>query len=234
MTSSAGDIAARLSRLGRLKGAAVVLVSGYALTALIGFVLGLGAVAIQQSFDAPLYDWLVRNYSEGSAFTALSKSYTGLGDVLPSVWLTLAATVVLAVIFGRRWWIPVTLLPLSFVLEYGLQIALANVINRGHPYLGTGTYFSGGSARFVIIFGLILFLIVLRWPQISRAWRIVGVALVALLALAMGLTRLYLLHHWPTDVPAGWIIGTLILGTLVLATLTLLRPAKEEPAAATP
>jgi membrane-associated phospholipid phosphatase len=223
MTTIAADITARMGRLDRRVAAGIVLVVGIGLTAVIGLAVGLLCVAVQQSFDAPLYDWLVRNYSPGSAFTAFNETFTQLGDLNQSFWQAIVAAIVLAILFGRRWWIPAALLPFGFVLEYGLQTVLAHVIDRGHPYLGTGTYFSGGSARVVVIYGLILFLIFLRWPGISRRWRIVGIAVVAALSFTEGFTRLYLLHHWPTDVPAGWLVGALILGTLILATETLLR-----------
>ncbi len=213
-----------LERLEGRKGAAIVLGIGFGAAALIGLVIGLLARVGQQSIDVPLYDWLVRNYRRGTTWTEWNQAFTQLGDPLPSLWQTLAATVVFAVIFGRRWWIPTILLPLGPAYEYGLQQVLGRIVDRGHPDFGSGTYFSGGSARFVVLYGLILFLALLRWPSISRPWRIFGAIIVAILAFIEGVTRLYLLKHWPTDVPAGWLIGTLILGTIVAATQIVVQP----------
>jgi membrane-associated phospholipid phosphatase len=221
MSTIGAELTARMGRLDRRAAAAIVLLTGVAVTALSAVALGLLAVAVHQSLDAPLYDELVRNYAPGSAFTAFNETFTEIGDVNPSFWQAIVAAIVLAVFFGRRWWIPVALLPVGFVLEYGLQVVVANIIDRGHPYLGMGLYFSGGTARVVVIYGLILFLILLRWPGISRRWRMVGIAIVAALSFTEGFTRLYLLYHWPTDVAGGFLVGTFILGTLILATNTL-------------
>lgn len=222
-------VAKRLGRLngldGRLAAAATVLVAGFGATAFIGFLLGQLAVASHRSFDQPIYDWLVRQYSPGSPFTQLNEAFTELGDPLPSIRQTVAATAVFVLLFGKRFWIPLIVLPLGLVVEFGLQGVLADVIGKGRPPYGLGTYFSGGSARFVVMYGLTLLLILVRWPRITRPWRIAGVAVVALLAFIEGFTRLYLLLHWPTDIPAGWLMGTLITLTIALATRALLPPA---------
>lgn len=214
--------------------AALILVTGLAATGVVGLVLGLLARSVQGSFDAPLYAALVAAYRPGSTWTMLNEAFTVIGDPLPSLWQSLAAAAAFAFLFGARWWIPVVLLPVGFVVEYVIQQGLSYLVARGAPPLGAGTWFSGGSARFVVLYGLILFLITLRWPGISRAWRVVGVIIVAVLSFVEGYTRLYLLKHWPTDVPAGWLIGTLLLGTLIASTLALVRPApvraaRDEP-----
>ncbi|MBA2719005.1 MAG: phosphatase PAP2 family protein [Chloroflexi bacterium] len=221
-------------RQGGPRAAALILVMGGAVTGVLGLVLGLLARSVQASFDAPLYDVLVAAYSPGSTWTRLNEAFTVIGDPLPSLWQSLAAAAVFAVLFRARWWIPAVLMPLGFVIEYVMQQGLTYLVARGAPPQGIGTWFSGGSARFVVMYGLILFLITLRWPGISRAWRIVGVISVAVLSFVEGYTRLYLLMHWPTDIPGGWLIGTLLLGTLIASTLALVGPApvgagRDEP-----
>jgi undecaprenyl-diphosphatase len=57
----------------------------------------------------------------------------------------------------------------------------------------------------------------------SRTGRVVTVSLLALYALAMGMSRGYLGHHWFTDVVAGFIAGTAWAIVVILAHRLLLR-----------
>jgi undecaprenyl-diphosphatase len=57
----------------------------------------------------------------------------------------------------------------------------------------------------------------------SRTGRVVTVSLLALYAVAMGLSRVYLGHHWFTDVVAGFIAGTAWAIVVILAHRLLLR-----------
>jgi hypothetical protein len=214
------------TRLRRAVEAALIVAVGYGAAALIGLGLGLLAVATQATFDAPAYAWLVPLKADSSSFTALMEFLTSFGDVEPSIRQAALLTIVLMLAYGRRWWLPAVVLPLGVVLELSLQRGIGSIVDREPPPGSLGTYFSGGSARFVIIYGLSLFLIVTRWPQVSRGWRVVGVVAVVLLAGGMGYTRLYLLLHWPSDVPAGWLMGTFITLSVIFAT----RRVIAEPA----
>ena len=57
----------------------------------------------------------------------------------------------------------------------------------------------------------------------SRLGRVVTVTLLALYALAMGMSRVFLGHHWFTDVVAGFIAGTAWALVVILAHRLLLR-----------
>jgi membrane-associated phospholipid phosphatase len=57
---------------------------------------------------------------------------------------------------------------------------------------------------------------------LSGAWRVAGITVAVCWAVAVGLTRVYLGVHWPTDVLGGWLLGTLLT---VLAALAFRRLA---------
>jgi hypothetical protein len=215
----------------RLQRAALIVAVGTAVALAFGLAAGVAVVATERWIDVPLYTWLVENHRPDSGWTAFTDAYTQIGDPLPMVVQVAVGTVLLCFVFGRRWWLPAVALPLALGLEWGLQQSLAWILDRGHPPLGTGTYPSGGSARFVVIYGLVLVLATVRWPAISQRWRIAGAALVAGLSLFEAYTRLYLLKHWPTDVPAGLVIGAILLTTLSAAVAIVARGANQVSAA---
>ena len=77
---------------------------------------------------------------------------------------------------------------------------------------------SGHAATSVLARGL---LVALLWPGLGTAARRVAVAAATVLALAIGLSRLYLGVHWPTDVVGGWLFGVVWLGWSVLVLVAL-------------
>lgn len=201
-------------RFGPRDGHLIVLGAGVGLAALVGLAIGLAARVFETFVDVRLYEWLVGQFSASGWWPELAAFYTQIGDPMPMIVQTAVATVAFAIVYGVRWWIPVLLLPVGLAAEYTVQKGLEHVIARGHPFAGAGTFPSGGSARFVVVYGLVAFLALLRWPRLRRYWAVIAV-LVALLAGVEGYTRLYLLMHWPTDVIGGWVIGGILLAALV-------------------
>lgn len=203
-----------------LRAAAVALI-GTALTFVTGLLMGFAARALQSPFDVPVYAALERAYQPDGWWTSVTALFTQIGDPLPMVWQVAAVSLAAAATYGRRWWVPAVALPATLGLEWLMQKSLEFVIDRGHPPAGTGTFPSGGSARFVAIYGVMVLLALIRWPHVGNRWRVVLFAAVAAASLFEGYTRLYLLKHWPTDIPAGLIMGAMILATMsiVLAQL---------------
>lgn len=153
--------------------------------------------------------------------------------------------VVLAIVTGvALWWrgtrLVVAAAPAAALLGAAAVASLAKTaVGRARPPLAvrlvteTEPSFPSGhatnSAAFYVTLALVVALFVLRRP-IARA---VTVATGFAAAGSIGLSRLVLGVHWPTDVIAGWALGTVVAGTVVVVVAALSR--RPSPAhAATP
>lgn len=74
---------------------------------------------------------------------------------------------------------------------------------------------SGHSIVAVVLYGSLVYL---GFPQMRHAWQRVVVSVVAVgLVLGIGLSRIYLGVHYPSDVAAGYLVGGAWLTTVMLA-----------------
>lgn len=88
----------------------------------------------------------------------------------------------------------------------------ADLVNALHDFGGLG-FPSGHAFQSLVLFGL---LISLATTHISKAWLRCSVqASLAFLILAIGLSRIYLGAHWPSDVLGGYLLGGVFLWLLV-------------------
>jgi len=93
----------------------------------------------------------------------------------------------------------------------------AHALAIGSP----GGFFSGGSARTLIVCGLLAYF--LGWLGLARQQRALLWTCVALATFIEGYSRLYLGRHWAVDIVGGWVAGALILGTFVFSAEALRR-----------
>ena len=96
------------------------------------------------------------------------------------------------------------------VLSYGLK----SVFGKARPALWKSaiedlsfSYPSGHALGSTVLYGFIAYLVATRYPQFSLA---IYTGVVCLIG-AIGLSRLYLGVHWPTDIIGGYGIGFLWL-----------------------
>jgi membrane-associated phospholipid phosphatase len=145
--------------------------------------------------------------------------------------------VVLAVAAGGLLWWQGARLGVVFapVLALGSAAALVAVlkplIHRSRPPLplrlvteGEPSFPSGHSTNSAALFltvGLLVAVVILRRPVA----RVLAVGISGLVAMSIGLSRLILGVHWPTDVLAGWCLGALVC--LLVTTVVLAVPTPE-------
>lgn len=149
--------------------------------------------------EEQVLEWIVHH---GRVVVPVARGASLLGDT-PVVWLAVTGTAVGAAIRQGRWaalYRPVSILALTA----GTRRALAETIGRARPPRRLWrAHWSGPS-----------------WPSRHTTSATLGAGLIAeilggppahraacLVAVAVGVSRLVLGVHWPTDVLAGWVFA---------------------------
>lgn len=203
-----------------------------ALTAVIGIVavlaltLAAGGVydAVEESdgiagLDRPALDWALSARSPG--VDAAVTFFTHLGGPLG---MTLIASAVTAVLVARwRSWTPLVLMLITVAGSLGATVVGKTAVGRLRPpladavppYESSPSFPSGHALNSTAIAGMVAYLVLLHVQ--TRLARVVTVVLAAAWAVGIGWSRVYLGHHWLTDVMVGWLIGLAWLAFVVLA-----------------
>jgi membrane-associated phospholipid phosphatase len=113
----------------------------------------------------------------------------------------------------------------------GLLLAVKPWVLRARPALWPAIVVQGGYAfpsghaiASATFYPLIAHEVAARLPRLSRLAWITAIGLAAF----VGIGRIYLGLHWPTDVVAGWALGA-AQTTLALAWLRHERPGRQNP-----
>ncbi|PWJ06237.1 hypothetical protein DKG34_18305 [Streptomyces sp. NWU49] len=129
-----------------------------------------------------------------------------------------AAAALLAWRYAARWtatWLVVTV-ALATAVQQGLKAA----VDRARPVWPDpvdsahyAAFPSGHAMTATVVCGLLVWLLHRR--GVSRLVRRVALALAVLSVTGVGLTRVWLGVHWPTDVLGGWLLGALVVAAAV-------------------
>jgi membrane-associated phospholipid phosphatase len=175
--------------------------------------------------DHPLLDWMV-----GHRTPALDAAVTFFTDIGSTKILPILTTlVVVGLAWWWRSWTPIALMAVAAAGSVAMTEAGKDLAGRARPpqdlavppYETTPSFPSGHTLNSTVIAIILAYLVLLHVT--SRVGRTVTVALLALYAVAMGMSRVFLGHHWFTDVVAGFIAGTAWALVVILAHRLLLR-----------
>ncbi len=239
LAQSKEAIVHRLSRLPDKTRAAVILM--VALGAALGLVIALAEVfgEIIESvadndgiavWDRPVLDWAIDARTPG--LTAFVAWYSNTGG---PIWQPIVTGVIVVILCWR--WRDVT--PLVLMVAATAGSLLVTVVGKRHigrarppmedavpPFETSMSYPSGHSLNAIVIAGILAYLLIRHFWDQARwiKWLIVGILTVY--ALSMGLSRVFLGHHWLTDVVGAWAIGLAWL-TVVITCHRLWRTVRK-------
>lgn len=100
------------------------------------------------------------------------------------------------------------------------------------PYEDSPSFPSGHTLNTTVVISLVVYLICLQFN--TMLVRVTAITAGALFIIAMGLSRVFLGHHWLTDVMAGWLLGLTWVGVVILAHRLFHLVRRREHAGAAP
>lgn len=185
----------------------VLMVAAACFVALTAAILVLGAMPADVSVRQTLLGLAT------PAVVAVMRIVNRAGD-----WrVLLPGTLLLFVIFRQarqRWWLWVALMATAPMLEW----AFKQVVGRPRPEAMSLGFPSGHATAAAAFFGAVMFLAGALPPRVGAPMRVLALVMIVL----VGMARVMLGAHWPSDVLAG-----IALGLALAATADLL--ASREP-----
>ncbi|GAB3679362.1 phosphatase PAP2 family protein [Angustibacter aerolatus] len=204
--------------------AAVTLLVGLAACAL--FTAGAGAVYDQVTegdglagLDRPVLAEMVRDRTPG--VTSAVRAYTDVGG---PVGMPVLATVVLALVAWRRRSVEPLLLGVATAAGSLLMTLVGKAqverlrpptIDAVPPFETSFSFPSGHSLNSMALAAITAYVLVRG--QHRTGTRVVTVVLAGVFAVTMGLSRVYLGHHWLTDVLVAWALALAWVAVVVTA-----------------
>jgi membrane-associated phospholipid phosphatase len=162
--------------------------------------------------------------------------FTHLGG---PVWMpVIAAAITLAMTLVWKSWTPLVLMLVAVGGSLLMTTVGKSLVGRVRPPLvdavppfeHSPSFPSGHTLNSTVIAAMVAYLLLRR---LESSWaRALTVVLAAGWALAMGLSRVFLGHHWLTDVAVGWTLGLAWVGALILAHRLFLTVRRSRQASA--
>lgn len=171
------------------------------------------------SLDIPTLELAesLRNPGLDAGVTAFTNIGGGIGmPILASVltaWLT----------FLSRTWRPIILVGGAAAVSMTATTVGKGLVGRTRPdhvdavppYETSPSFPSGHTLNTTVVIGVLVYVMCLQFDMLWA--RIAAMTAGGAFIIAMGLSRVFLGHHWLTDVMAGWFLGLAWVGMVVLA-----------------
>lgn len=171
-----------------------------------------------RSFDTQVTSWINHVFSH-EAWRGFFSAVTVLGDPITIVLIT-AGIMATGLYYGSM---RVIFSGIAIPATVAVGALIKLLVERARPVseysanLGTFSFPSGHSSGSMIAFGLLAYFAFMKLPG---PWGIAAAGMLLLVPIAVGISRVYLGAHYPSDVVAGWLLG--IIGLIII--ITVIRP----------
>jgi undecaprenyl-diphosphatase len=219
-----GTAAKASQRVGDRGALVLILVVGGVIAVALSFIASRIYDAVTESegvagLDRPILDLMLtwRSPALDSAVTA----YTNVAGPIGMPILAVAAILILSL--WRRSFTPAILIVAAGIGSLLMTVVGKDLIGRDRPplvdavppYDLTASFPSGHTLNAVVIAGVVAYLLLLR--RMTTRGRVITIVVAALFAFTIGVSRVYLGHHWFTDVLAAWVLGAAWLALVIMA-----------------
>ncbi|HLK52430.1 MAG TPA: phosphatase PAP2 family protein [Candidatus Angelobacter sp.] len=167
-----------------------------------------------QHFDQAVRNWVHQHASAGMTRTMTAISLLGYNILI------LEMLVAFAFFAWLRWRRAAVWLAVAMAGALALDTALKFAYHRTRPtaFFGVAphsySFPSGHALCSFCFYGVLAGLLSKRTKALS--WRILIWAMAAILVIAIGISRIYLGVHYPSDVIAGYLAATVWVGTVIV------------------
>ncbi|MCC3275823.1 phosphatase PAP2 family protein [Arthrobacter sp. zg-Y20] len=175
--------------------------------------------------DRPVLEYALTLRSPG-----LDAAVTGFTNLAGSIGMPIiAGLIVLGMCLRWRSWTPLVLTAAAAAGSLLMTISGKAIIGRTRPdladavppYESSASFPSGHTLNSIVIAGILAYLVILHVH--TRRAKAAAVLAAAVFTLAVGLSRVYLGHHWLTDVLVAWTLGAAWLAVVITAHQLLRR-----------
>lgn len=166
----------------------------------------------------------------GSVLTPVAKVVTAFGTS-PVAYALVVLAGLLAARTRHRWW-PLVLAAAVLLSGQLVRLLINRAVGRPRPphdlwlmHAGGYAFPSGHTTTAALGFVIAATLLVQRWPS----HRVVIFSVAGVCAMSVGISRVYLGVHWPTDVLGGWLFAATWLALCSLAYQLFRRGSEIDP-----
>ena len=180
--------------------------------------------AVTEANDIAALDQPLLSFAMSLRSPGLDTAMTLYTDIAGTIGMPIIAIVTLLILsIHRRSWTPSILITAAGIGSLAMTIAGKDLIGRARPplvdavapYEYSPSFPSGHTLNAVVIAGIIAYLLMLR--QTTHRARVLTSTLAISFAFTIGASRVYLGHHWFTDVLVAITLGLSWLAIIITA-----------------